>query len=79
MDWIRKMNDTPNISGTNGRLLTVTEEELAKHNKVTDCWTAISGKPRFILRKINIILLPVKEMSTILLRTWIIIQAVLTK
>ncbi|CAF0815917.1 unnamed protein product [Adineta ricciae] len=43
MDWIRKMNNTPNISGTNGKLLTVTEEELAKHNKKTDCWTAISG------------------------------------
>ena len=44
MDWIRTMNNTPNISGTNGRLLHVTEEELAKHNKKTDCWTAISGK-----------------------------------
>lgn len=44
MDWIRTMNNTPNISGTNGRLLSVTEEELAKHNKKTDCWTAISGK-----------------------------------
>ena len=43
MDWIRKMNNTPNISGTNGKLLTVTEEELAKHNKKADCWTAISG------------------------------------
>ena len=43
MDWIRKMNNTPNISGTNGKLLSVTEEELAKHNKKTDCWIAISG------------------------------------
>ncbi|UJR26276.1 hypothetical protein I4U23_007616 [Adineta vaga] len=43
MDWIRKMNDTPNISGTNGKLLNVTEEELAKHNKKTDCWIAIAG------------------------------------
>ena len=38
------MNGTPNISGTNGKLLNVTEEELAKHNLKTDCWTAISGK-----------------------------------
>lgn len=44
MDWIRTMNNTPNISGTGGKLLNVTEEELAKHNKKTDCWTAISGK-----------------------------------
>ncbi|CAF3334669.1 unnamed protein product [Rotaria sp. Silwood1] len=43
MDWIRKMSNTPNLSGTNGKLLNVTEEELAKHNKKTDCWTAISG------------------------------------
>ncbi len=44
MDWIRTMNSTPNISGTNGKLLNITEEELAKHNKKTDCWTAISGR-----------------------------------
>jgi cytochrome-b5 reductase len=43
MDWVRKMNNTPNISGTNGNVLHVTEEELAKHNKKTDCWIAISG------------------------------------
>ncbi|CAF3739067.1 unnamed protein product [Rotaria sordida] len=43
MDWIRKTNNTPNMSGTNGKLLSVTEDELAKHNKKTDCWTAISG------------------------------------
>lgn len=46
MDWIRTMNNTPNISGTNGKLLHVTEEELAKHNKKTDCWMAISGRER---------------------------------
>jgi cytochrome-b5 reductase len=44
MDWIRTTNNTPNISGTNGKLLNITEEELAKHNKKTDCWTAISGR-----------------------------------
>ncbi len=44
MDWIRIMNNTPNISGTNGKFLNVTEEELAKHNKKTDCWIAISGR-----------------------------------
>ncbi|CAF0908594.1 unnamed protein product [Adineta steineri] len=43
MDWIRKMNNTPDISGTNGKILNVTLEELAKHNKKTDCWTAIAG------------------------------------
>jgi len=47
MDWIRKMNNTPNISGTNGKLLHVTEEELAKHNKKTDCWLAISCRISF--------------------------------
>jgi len=44
MDWIRTTNNTPNISGTNGKLLNITEEELAKHNKKNDCWTAISGR-----------------------------------
>ncbi|CAF4292256.1 unnamed protein product [Rotaria socialis] len=43
MDWIRKTSNTPNLSGTNGKILTITEEELAKHNTKTDCWTAISG------------------------------------
>jgi cytochrome-b5 reductase len=51
MDWIRKMNNTPNISGTNGKILHITEEELAKHNKKTDCWLAISG--RIFLKKKN--------------------------
>ena len=40
------MNGTPNIAGTNGKMLNVTEEELAKHNLRTDCWTAISGRHR---------------------------------
>jgi cytochrome-b5 reductase len=44
MDWIRTMNNTPNISGTDGKFLNITEEELAKHNKKTDCWIAISGR-----------------------------------
>jgi cytochrome-b5 reductase len=53
MDWIRKMGNTPNISGTDGKFLNVTEEELAKHNKKTDCWIAISGKrkTKFCLRE----------------------------
>ena len=67
------MNNTPNISGTNGKLLSVTEEELAKHNKRTDCWTAISGNEHeveeFHLRQVETL----QAMSTTSRPTWIII------
>lgn len=44
MDWIRIANATPDLAGTGGKLLNVTEEELAKHDKISDCWTAIAGE-----------------------------------
>ena len=44
MDWIRYSKGTPNIAGNNGVQRKITLEELAKHNKEDDCWTAIYGK-----------------------------------
>ena len=45
MDWIRKSaREKDTISGTNGRILKVSKEELSKHNKQSDCWIAVHGK-----------------------------------
>ncbi|KAM4041424.1 cytochrome b5 reductase 4 isoform 2-T2 [Anomaloglossus baeobatrachus] len=43
MDWIKLKSSGKDLTGLKGRLIEVTEEELAKHNKKTDCWTCIRG------------------------------------
>ncbi|XP_038655208.1 cytochrome b5 reductase 4 isoform X3 [Scyliorhinus canicula] len=43
MDWIRLTKSAKDMTGLRGRLITVTEEELAKHNEKTDCWMCIRG------------------------------------
>ncbi|XP_043542938.1 cytochrome b5 reductase 4 isoform X3 [Chiloscyllium plagiosum] len=43
MDWIRLTKSGKDMTGLHGRLIAVTEEELAKHNKKTDCWMCIRG------------------------------------
>jgi cytochrome b involved in lipid metabolism len=43
MGWIRFSSDR-NLAGVSNVPLRVTMEELAKHNKIDDCWTAIQGK-----------------------------------
>lgn len=43
MDWIRLGNSGEDLSGTQGRLITVTMEELSKHNSRNDAWIAIRG------------------------------------
>ncbi|XP_041043120.1 cytochrome b5 reductase 4 isoform X4 [Carcharodon carcharias] len=43
MDWIRLKQSGKDMTGLCGRLIAVTEEELAKHNKKTDCWICIRG------------------------------------
>ncbi|XP_073445751.1 cytochrome b5 reductase 4 isoform X1 [Dendrobates tinctorius] len=43
MDWIKLKSSSKDLTGLKGRLIEVTEEELAKHNKKTDCWTCIRG------------------------------------
>ncbi|XP_067882975.1 cytochrome b5 reductase 4 [Heterodontus francisci] len=43
MNWIRLTKSGKDMTGLSGRLLVVTEEELAQHNKKTDCWMCIRG------------------------------------
>ncbi|MBN3311108.1 NB5R4 reductase, partial [Amia calva] len=43
MDWIRVTKSGKDLTGLKGRLIEVTEEELASHNKVDDCWICIRG------------------------------------
>ncbi|XP_066468583.1 cytochrome b5 reductase 4 isoform X2 [Tiliqua scincoides] len=43
MDWIRLSKSGKDLTGLKGRLIEVTEEELAKHNKKHDCWICIRG------------------------------------
>ncbi|XP_008119917.1 cytochrome b5 reductase 4 isoform X1 [Anolis carolinensis] len=43
MDWIRLTKSGKDLTGLKGRLIEVTEEELAKHNKKEDCWICIRG------------------------------------
>ncbi|KAJ7341704.1 hypothetical protein JRQ81_006508 [Phrynocephalus forsythii] len=43
MDWIRLSKSGKDLSGLKGRLIEVTEEELARHNKKDDCWICIRG------------------------------------
>ncbi|KAM9156112.1 cytochrome b5 reductase 4-like isoform 3-T3 [Pangshura tecta] len=43
MDWIRLSKSGKDLTGLKGRLIEVTEEELAKHSKKDDCWICIRG------------------------------------
>ncbi|NXH21687.1 NB5R4 reductase, partial [Bucco capensis] len=43
MDWIRLTKSGKDLTGLKGRLMQVTEDELAKHNKKEDCWICIRG------------------------------------
>ncbi|OCT78306.1 cytochrome b5 reductase 4 [Xenopus laevis] len=43
MDWIRLTKSGKDLTGLRGRLIEVTEKELAQHNKKEDCWICIRG------------------------------------
>ena len=48
MHWIQVMNSGRDLRGVGPGLLRVTTEELAKHDKMNDCWMAIRGSNLFI-------------------------------
>lgn len=43
MGWIRLASTAKDLSGTNGKTIEVTPEELAKHDQEEDCWVALKG------------------------------------
>lgn len=43
MGWIRLASTAKDLSGTNGKTIEVTPEDLAKHDKEEDCWVALKG------------------------------------
>lgn len=43
MGWIRLASTAKDLSGTNGKIIEVSPEELAKHDKENDCWVALKG------------------------------------
>ena len=44
MDWLKLCAKTADLAGTQGKIISVTLEELQKHNKADDCWICIRGK-----------------------------------
>lgn len=43
MGWIKLASSAKDLSGTNGKIIEVNPEELARHDKETDCWVALKG------------------------------------
>lgn len=49
MDWIRLGSSGKDIQGFGGNKMTVTMEELAKHDTEDDCWMLLRGMNDFDL------------------------------
>lgn len=43
MDWIRLGHSGKDLTGVNGKIMDISQEELQKHNKPNDAWTALRG------------------------------------
>lgn len=43
MGWTKLASTAKDLSGTGGKLIEVTPEELAKHDSESDCWIALNG------------------------------------
>ena len=44
LNWIKLGNSKEDLTGTGGRVLQVTSQELRKHRRLEDCWTCIKGR-----------------------------------
>ena len=44
VNWIKLGNSQKDLTGTGGKLLQVTAEELRKHRRLDNCWTCIRGR-----------------------------------
>lgn len=44
LDWMRLGKSGKDLAGTNGKLLRVTTEELARHCKEDDAWMVLNGQ-----------------------------------
>lgn len=43
MGWIKLASESSDLSGTGGKIMEVTPEDLAKHDNENDCWVALKG------------------------------------
>ncbi|KAL5009724.1 hypothetical protein ScPMuIL_012029 [Solemya velum] len=44
MDWIRLGHSGQDLTGVNGKIMDISQEELEKHNKPNDAWTSLRGR-----------------------------------
>lgn len=51
--WIRLTNSGEDLTGFKGKRFSVSQQELAKHNKINDCWIAVRGKVYNITRYLD--------------------------
>jgi cytochrome-b5 reductase len=51
--WIRLGNSGEDLTGFKGKIVQVSHQELAKHNKDDDCWMAVRGKVYNVTRYLD--------------------------
>ncbi|KAI6646611.1 Cytochrome b5 reductase 4-like isoform X5 [Oopsacas minuta] len=44
LNWIKLGKSATDLTGTGGKMIQVTSQELRKHRKLEDCWTCIKGR-----------------------------------
>lgn len=51
--WIRLGSSGEDLTGLKGKIINVSHQELAKHNKESDCWMAVRGKVYNVTRYLD--------------------------